>query len=298
VSHSAPENHTHRAHAARLELLERLNTLTELPMTVLAFVWLALLVVDFTSGLSPFLETVSSLIWALFVLDFVLELLIAPSKRAYLRRNWLTAVSLLLPALRVFRVTRVVRSLRAARAVRSLSMARLLTSLNRGVRAVGRTLSRRGIGYVVVLTVIVTLVGAAGMARFESLTALREAGYAAEAGEGLDGYGEAVWWTAMIMTTMGSEYWPRTGEGRLLGWLLAIYAFAVFGYITASIASHFVGTDRAGGEHIDEPSVAAELTALRGELAALRSELAGRREATAGEQRELHASERDLRSDV
>lgn len=272
----AEHDHTRRA---RAELLQQLNALTDAPMTALAFVWLALLVVDFTRGLGPFLEGVSNLIWALFILDFAIELLIAPSKLAYLRRNWLTVVALLLPALRVFRLGSAVRSLRAARAVRSLSLARLITSLNRGMRAVGRTLSRRGIGYVVALTVVVTLVGAAGMARFESHAALREAGYPAAPGEGLASYGEAVWWTAMIMTTMGSEYWPRTGEGRLLSWLLAIYAFAVFGYITASIASHFIGQDSARDSGAASDDVAAELAALRKEIAALREELAARPDA-------------------
>jgi hypothetical protein len=28
----------------------------------------------------------------------------------------------------------------------------------------------------------------------------------------------------MIMTTMGSEYWPKTVEGRILGWLLSALA--------------------------------------------------------------------------
>ena len=35
------------------------------------------------------------------------------------------------------------------------------------------------------------------------------------------------------MTTLGSEYWPKSTEGRLLCFLLAVYAFAVWGYITA-----------------------------------------------------------------
>ena len=48
----------------------------------------------------------------------------------------------------------------------------------------------------------------------------------------------------MLLTTMGSDYWPRTPEGRLLCVLLAVYAFAVFGYVTAAIAAYFVGKDR------------------------------------------------------
>jgi voltage-gated potassium channel len=260
------------SHHARWELLEQINALTNTPMIALSFVWLGLLILDFTRGLSPLLQIVSNVIWALFVLDFAIEFTIAPRKRDYLRRNWLTVVSLLLPALRVLRVLRALRALRVARAVRSLNLVRLLTSLNRGMRAVNNALGRRGVAYVIALTILVTFGGAAGMAQFESPSALREAGYPVSAqGEGLASYGEAVWWTAMIMTTMGSEYWPKTVEGRVLSWLLSLYAFAVFGYITATIASYFVGQDRR-----EAPETAAgDIVALREEIAALRAQLGG-----------------------
>lgn len=37
----------------------------------------------------------------------------------------------------------------------------------------------------------------------------------------------------------------RTGEGRTLCVLLSIYAFAVFGYVTAALASFFIGRGAA-----------------------------------------------------
>lgn len=56
------------------------------------------------------------------------------------------------------------------------------------------------------------------------------------AGRGFDSYWAALWWTLMIMTTMGSEFWHRTAEGRVLCVLLALHAFGVFGYVTAALA--------------------------------------------------------------
>jgi len=247
----------------RWTLLTQINALTETPLVVLSFVWLGLLVIDFTQGLSPFLQTLSTGIWGIFVADFCIEILIAPHKGLYLRRHWLTAVSLLLPALRIFRLVRVVRVLRAARATRSLGLVRLVTSLNRGMGALSRLMGRRGVGYVLILTTLVTFAGAAGMYFFERPGAPGE--------RGLDSYGEAVWWTAMIMTTMGSEYWPHTGEGRVLGWLLSLYAFAIFGYITATIASYFVGQERT-----DSPPPVADaqlIAALRDDIAQLQVQL-------------------------
>jgi voltage-gated potassium channel len=260
----------------RWRLLLQLDALLDGPLTALAFVWLALLVLDLTTGLTPLLQTLGDVIWALFIVDFAIGIVVAPDKGTYLRRNWLTAVSLLLPALRVLRVVRAFRLLRAARAVRSASLARLLTSLNRGARAIRQTLGRRGVGYAVALTAIVTATGAAGMASFESPAALAATGEAA-AGPGLASYGEALWYTAMLMTTLGSDYWPRTAEGRVLTWLLAVYAFAIFGYITANIASYFLAQDQAGATPPGPPRDGAAATALHAELAALRQEVAALR---------------------
>jgi voltage-gated potassium channel len=72
-------------------------------------------------------------------------------------------------------------------------------------------------------------------------------------------------------TTLGAQYSPQTVEGRLLTLLLALYAFAVFGYFTAALASYLVGRDAANPNA--EVAGASELAALRVEVAALRAEL-------------------------
>lgn len=216
--------------------LARLQLWVEKPMLALSLVWLALLVVDFTSGLNGAERALSSFIWAVFLLEFAVSLALAPRKLVYLRRNWLKALSLAAPALRLLRAARVLRLARATRVVRAARGARLLrvvSSVNRAMNALGRTMRRRGFGYVVLLTVLVVFAGAAGMYAFE-----RDA-----PDGGFDSYWTALWWTAMLVTTMGSEYWPKTPDGRVLCLLLAIYAFSVFGYVTATLASFFVGRD-------------------------------------------------------
>lgn len=215
----------------RLSLLEKIEDHFEVPMLVLSFIWLVLMILEFTVGLSAFLAKINDLIWFLFVVDFAIRLSLAPSKKLYFRKNWITAIALALPALRLFRVFRALRILRLSSATRTLRLARVLTSLNRGITALGKSLSRRGFGYVLMLTLIVLLAGAAGILSFEK-----------ENGEILD-YGTALWWTAMILTTMGSDYFPGSSEGRFLCLLLAVYGFAVFGYVTATVATFFVGRD-------------------------------------------------------
>jgi voltage-gated potassium channel len=244
----------------RTELLQRLEDWLETPMLILAFVWLALLVAELTWGERVPFAIFGTLIWGVFILDFAIELVLAPRKGAYLKSNWLVALSLLVPALRIFRVFRLFRLFRLARVGRGLRLFRVVTSLNRGMRALGASLRRRGFGYVTALTALVVFAGAAGMHAFEGT-----------APGGLDSYGEALWWTAMIMTTMGSQYWPETLEGRLLCVFLALYAFGVFGYVTATLATFFVGRDAESGEA--ELAGASEITALREELIALRGDI-------------------------
>lgn len=250
----------------RLEALRGLESWLETPMRVLGFVWLALLVAELAWGLSPALELASVAIWVVFLLDFALRFALAPRKLAYLREHWLTAVSLLLPALRVVRTLRALRVLRAARATRGLRLVKVVGSINRGMRALRASMERRGAGYVIALTALVTLVGAAGMRAFEG----------APDGRGLNDYGTALWWTAMLVTTMGSDYWPRTAEGRALCLLLAVYSFAVFGYVTATLASFFIGRDAADPRA--EVASARAVEALHEEIRALRRDLAERAE--------------------
>jgi voltage-gated potassium channel len=52
---------------------------------------------------------------------------------------------------------------------------------------------------------------------------------------------------------------------------LALYAFGVFGYVTATLATYFVGREAESGEA--ELAGSRELTALREELIALRGDI-------------------------
>lgn len=254
----------------RSEVLDQLENWLELPMLVLSFVWLALLIIEFIWGISRPLELIATVIWIVFILDFVIRLILTPDKLTYIKHNWLTVVALLVPALRIFRIARVARLFRVARAARGLRLVRVITSLNRGMKALGATMQRRGFGYVAALTLVVTLAGAAGMYAFENENL---------DGRGLNNYGTALWWTAMNMTTMGSDYWPQTVEGRLLCLVLSLYAFGVFGYVTAMLATFFIGRDADSQEA--ELAGARSVEELRAEIAALRSEiraLIGRRD--------------------
>lgn len=248
----------------RWSVLEELESWLHAPMLVLSFAWLLLVVVELGWGTSRALDIFGVAIWIAFLGEFTIRVLIAPDRLAFLRRNWLTVIALIVPALRLLRPLRV---LRFARGARSLRLERIVGTANRGMNALRASLRRRGVGYVVATTVLVTVLGAGGMLVLEP---------ASDANGGFASYGEALWWTSMLITTMGTDFWPRTLEGRILCFLLALYGFGMFGYITASFASFFVGRDAASQEA--EVAGARDITALREDIAALRRDLGlGRR---------------------
>ena len=240
----------------RLAMLEQLEDWIEKPMLILSFAWLVLVITELIWGASELLEVFGTAIWIVFILEFLLRLSLAPDKTSFLKANWITLIALIVPA---FRMLRAFRALRLARAARGLRLVRVVGTANRGMRALRSSMRRRGLGYVLALSVLITFLGAGGMLAFEP---------AAEFEGGFRSYIDALWWTAMLLTSIGSEYWPRSPEGRLLCFLLALYGFAVFGYITASFASFFVGRDAASAD--GEVVGTAEIAALRSEIAALR----------------------------
>ena len=262
------KNKSARIENERLEILETLESWLEIPLLILGFAWLALLIVEFIWGLSPLLEMLSTTIWVIFIIDFAIKFTLAPQKWEYLKSNWLTAFSLLIPALRVFRIFRVIRIFRAARFARGVRLVRVLTSMNRGLKALGASFGRRGFSYVPAATLIVLFGGAAGMYAFENEVQ----------NTGIDSYGSAVWWTAMIITSIGSDYFPLTAEGRVLCFLIALYGFIVFGYLTATLASFFVERDAKAKESPivdadDIKTIQVQLRALSEEIQRLSEKL-------------------------
>ena len=240
---------TRRLMSERKKLLSSIEKLLEGPMVFLGFVWLLLLVIELVWGLSRVLEYLSLAIWIIFIIDFLIKFFLAPVKLRFFKTNWLTAISLIIPALRIFRILRLLRLFRGVRLIK------IVASLNRSMKSLGATMQRRGFGYVIMVTLVITFGGAAGMFAIEKGNA------------GFENYGMALWWTAMRVITAGSEFYPITPEGRALAFLIAIFGYTIFGYVTAAFASYFVGRD---AEEKDAPLAGTrDVATLREEIASL-----------------------------
>lgn len=93
------------------------------------------------------------------------------------------------------------------------------------------TMKRKGFGYVMAMTVTVPFAGAAGMYALEKPNL------------GFDTYGMTLWWIAMRVITAGYEFNPSTPEGRGLAFIIAIFGYTIFGNVTATSATFFIGRD-------------------------------------------------------
>lgn len=259
----------------RFELLDHITRLFEPVMTVLGLVFLGLLLLDYAGGRLSIagadrLDEALTAIWVMFVVDFALRLFIAPAKRAFLRENWLTVLSLALPFLRPL------RALRAARALRSLSLVRLLGGVNRAMRLLQRVAQGRQFAYVGGLTLFVVVAGAVGVRFFDRSVP----------GAPIQTFGDALWWSSAMVTTINNELYAVSPEARIIAILQRVYAVSVFGFITASIASYLIGShaqkssDTGGHGHEREAEIREVLTAIQEDLSGLRHEVAGVRDAS------------------
>lgn len=239
----------------REELRERLDRYADIPLALASMALLLLALIELGGEVGePWrgrLAVLGWALWALFFTEFAVKFALAPVKRRYLRRHWLDALTVLVPFLKFLRLARVLKVTRA------LPVFRLLVFGGRGSGAALVILKRRRLGQLAIVSALIVLIGAA-------LVFILEAG---ARGSQIADFGDALWWAATTMTTVGSGIEPVTAGGRVLAFSLMLYAVGIFSYFIASISSVLVGMDSRqtdAGERGDGPRLEEhEVEALR-----------------------------------
>lgn len=71
---------------------------------------------------------------------------------------------------------------------------------------------------------------------------------------GFDTFGDAIWWALVTLTTVGyGDYFPVTGAGRLVGFLVMLLGLAVLGTLAGVLASMFGGGAEEPEEAVPAP---------------------------------------------
>ena len=197
-------------------------------MTVLAVLWLPVLVAPLVAHLGPTVSetfvAIDYTLWALFVVEYVAKLALAPSRRTFVRTHMLDLVVIAVPFLRPIRALRVLRLLRA------------VAVAGEGLGRARRLLTEHGLQYVLLAAVTVVFAGAAAELGFERSVS----------GSNIHTYGDALWWAVVTVTTVGyGDRYPVTADGRGVAVVLMIVGIGLIGAITANVAAFFVSQEDA-----------------------------------------------------
>ena len=222
-------------------LLNRIEKTTELPLTILALLMIPLILGPFLFPMDPETKRIylglEYAIWMLFLIDLVAKLVIAPNKIAFLRSNWIDVLLVVIPWLRPLRLIRVV-----VVAVRVYKTHTRLAKLD--------------------LLIIYTLVMIISSA---TIVGILERGQSSP----FLTYHDTLWWAVVTITTVGyGDFVPVTAGGRIVALILMWGGIAIFGALTANLASFFVKSE--GGTQEQLESLTEEVKNLRLELATQR----------------------------
>ena len=225
---------------------------TDIPLTVAAAIFLAAYAWEVIANLKPpadlLPEVVMWIIWAMFVVDFVVNLVLAERRVRWFFTHFYDFLIVALPALRPLRLLRLVT---------------LLTFLQRGA---GRALRGRVVIYAAGASLILVFVAA-----LAELDVERNA-----PGSHIHSFGDAIWWACVTITSVGyGDVTPVTVEGRFIAVGVMIAGIALIGSVTATLASFFI--DRVADSTKEEgDETLAAVAQLSAEIAALRAELRSR----------------------
>lgn len=211
-----------RERTDRERLAESIAAWLDVPLTVAGVLLVLVIVADGVtpagSGWKSVWLVAGWVLWALFALEFLLRVVIAPSTTAFLRRNWWQLAFLAVPFLRFLRA--FTRSARVARAVS--------TSV-RGTRTAARQLTSR-VAWLASVTLGVVL--ASGQVLYEY-------------GPGLT-YGSSLHRAALA--AVSGE--PVGAEGTVVATMdiaLALYATVFFAALAGALGAFFLGGRREPG---------------------------------------------------
>ena len=206
---------------------DRFSAAVDLPLTVLAVLWLPVLVIPLATrvspGLSGTLDTIDYLVWAVFAVEYLVKLYLSPSRWRFVRTHLVDLVVIAVPLLRPLRVLRILRLLRLARA------GLILTTALRRARGL---LTQNGLHYVLLSALAIVGVCSATELAFEQHAP----------GATIRNFGDALWWATVTVTTVGyGDKAPVTAGGRGIAVVLMLTGIGLVGVLSASVASYFVG---------------------------------------------------------
>lgn len=188
-------------------------------------------------------EWVSIGVWAFFIVDYLVRLILAKQRLRWFVRNLFDFVVIVLPPLRPLRLLRLVLLVRVFQ------------------RHAPKLVRNRILAFATVTTVLLVYIASLAV-----LEAEREFGE-------ITTFGDALWWALVTVTTVGyGDYTPITGVGRSIAVGLMLGGIVLVGIIVGTLGSWIIeSVTKDTDESIDETTAA--VVELRDEVRQLRASL-------------------------
>jgi voltage-gated potassium channel len=173
-----------------------------------------------------FANVANWVIWGVFLIEVVLVLGVARRRGQAIRAHWfdIAIVLLTFPAYGA-----VLSSLRVLRLVRLFRLFRLWAILARALQAERRLSSREAFRFAALVTVVVVAGAVEATVDEHDFTTTWD----------------GIWWAAVTVTTVGyGDIYPTSISGRIVGLVVMFVGIGFLSILTATIASHFVKTER------------------------------------------------------
>jgi voltage-gated potassium channel len=222
--------------ARNQDAYDRFSTAVELPLAILAALWLVVLIVPLVmhvpADVSDTFLFIDYAVWACFVIEYLVKLYLAPDRGHFFMHHLLDLLVVCVPFLRPLRAARLVAVLRG------------FVLFANAFRRAKDLLTHKGFHFVVLAVVGLLFVCSAIVLLFE-----RHAH-----GSTIHNYGEALWWGIVTITTVGyGDRFPLTAAGKGTAVVLMLAGIGLIGALTATIASYFIGgkEDEAGKERAE-----------------------------------------------
>jgi voltage-gated potassium channel len=153
---------------------------------------------------------VLNIVWIILIIDFAIRIISIRKRVTFLRQNWMLAVALIFPPLRILLLAHAIRLM--------------------NTRAKGTIGHRVGL-YTLFLTTLVVLIGSVLVVSFEATSPKAN----------ITSLGDSLWWAMETISTVGyGDFYPVTVPGRVIAVLLFINGIGLLSVVTAQLASKVV----------------------------------------------------------
>ncbi len=185
-----------------------------------------------------FIDVVNVVVLVAFALDYVIGLFLTDDRWGYVRGEWLNllivigSAAAVAPDLAAFGTTRALRGLRPLRA--TVSLVRVIVIGGIAAREGRRIVRQNAVRFAVGVSLLTWFTSAA------AFTIAEDVGV----GRSVSGFGDALWWSAATITTVGyGDITPVTVAGRGVALVTMVVGISTFAIITARVASFLVSDD-------------------------------------------------------